>query len=368
MATILGRKTWNATQILEVDADPSAGAGTPGPLGSLALAEDGTGPYVKTGATDVDWAAVGTGAAGGRLRSDTVVYFTTPSGLSVNPTPDTILIIMDTVAGAPIDVKLPLISTLQPGQMIGVYLPVGNPNSVMNLTPGGASDQVLDFQGNGPSPGVALSFPIGTFSGGDLIAWEGVNALAGGVPFNAWVPRFDRTGITPNWDTVLTQGNTASVADPTLVEPTRLVLGAQSMDGGVIRSEVISTTRTAEWTTDGSGSFQTIGAPLLNASGKVRDYILFRIFGQGGFQPGGVGSIFSQHLVVEEQWSNGALTAVLRREGLGGISPGLEGETRIFFDSGTLNYYLQIRESSSAGSRHFVVARVEIEELWELVV
>ena len=144
MANILGRKTWDATQILEVDADPAAGVGTAAPIGSLALSEDGTGPYVKTGATDVDWTAVGTG--GGRLRSDTVVYFTTTSGLSVNPAPDTILIIMDTVAGAPIDIKLPAIPSLQPGQMIGVYLPVGNPNSQLTLTPGGGSDQVLDFQ------------------------------------------------------------------------------------------------------------------------------------------------------------------------------------------------------------------------------
>lgn len=60
MATVLGRLTLNnGVVILNVDQDPSAGPGTPGEIGSVAL-DSSTGVlYTKTGALDTQWSAVG---------------------------------------------------------------------------------------------------------------------------------------------------------------------------------------------------------------------------------------------------------------------------------------------------------------------
>lgn len=57
MATITGRITVNGKQILEVDANPAAGGGTPAPIGSLAMFDSGTigTLYLKVGAADTAW-------------------------------------------------------------------------------------------------------------------------------------------------------------------------------------------------------------------------------------------------------------------------------------------------------------------------
>ena len=64
MATVLGTKTFETIRALEVDVDPSAGAGTPAAVGSYASAADGSGFYVKTGAGDTAWTALGSGGGG----------------------------------------------------------------------------------------------------------------------------------------------------------------------------------------------------------------------------------------------------------------------------------------------------------------
>lgn len=60
MATVTGLITVNGKEIIEVDADPSAGGGTPAPIGSLAMFDDsGVGRlYLKTGAADTAWSIV----------------------------------------------------------------------------------------------------------------------------------------------------------------------------------------------------------------------------------------------------------------------------------------------------------------------
>lgn len=60
MANILGLITVNGKQILEVDADPSAGAGTAADKASLAMYDNGSlgSLYVKTGAADTAWQQV----------------------------------------------------------------------------------------------------------------------------------------------------------------------------------------------------------------------------------------------------------------------------------------------------------------------
>lgn len=55
MADIKDILTLGNLLIITVDTNPSLGLGTPAPLGSLALTEDGSGTFTKTGALDTDW-------------------------------------------------------------------------------------------------------------------------------------------------------------------------------------------------------------------------------------------------------------------------------------------------------------------------
>lgn len=55
MANISDIITVGNLQILSVDVNPSLGSGTPALLGSLALTEDGSGTFTKTGPLDTDW-------------------------------------------------------------------------------------------------------------------------------------------------------------------------------------------------------------------------------------------------------------------------------------------------------------------------
>lgn len=60
MANIIGLITVNQKDILEVDADPSAGAGTPASRGSMAMYDDGAvgRVYIKTGGADTAWQTI----------------------------------------------------------------------------------------------------------------------------------------------------------------------------------------------------------------------------------------------------------------------------------------------------------------------
>lgn len=62
MAEIIGRITVNSKEVLEVDARPEAGAGTPAPRGSLAMFDSGSIGYLflKAGAADTAWVQVDT--------------------------------------------------------------------------------------------------------------------------------------------------------------------------------------------------------------------------------------------------------------------------------------------------------------------
>lgn len=55
MAIVLGKKVINDMLIVEVDRDPSIGAGTPAALGSIASAHDGSGVWFKDGSADTAW-------------------------------------------------------------------------------------------------------------------------------------------------------------------------------------------------------------------------------------------------------------------------------------------------------------------------
>lgn len=60
MATITGLITVNDKSVIEVDDVPSSGAGTPAPIGSIAMFDSGVlgTLYLKTGATDTAWSRV----------------------------------------------------------------------------------------------------------------------------------------------------------------------------------------------------------------------------------------------------------------------------------------------------------------------
>jgi hypothetical protein len=57
MAEILDIQTVGNLQILATDINPNLGTplGTDAPIGSIAMASDGSGTYTKTGALDTDW-------------------------------------------------------------------------------------------------------------------------------------------------------------------------------------------------------------------------------------------------------------------------------------------------------------------------
>lgn len=65
MATVTGLITVNSTEIIEVDAVPSAGGGTAAPIASMAMFDNaGVGQlYLKYGAADTDWSLIDTDAA-----------------------------------------------------------------------------------------------------------------------------------------------------------------------------------------------------------------------------------------------------------------------------------------------------------------
>lgn len=91
MAQILGIKTVNEKLIYEVDQDPSAGAGTPAPIGSLALLETGSAVgenYIKVGALDTAWDKVSTASSGTNVKLGSfrrlAIYASDPNGYIVD--------------------------------------------------------------------------------------------------------------------------------------------------------------------------------------------------------------------------------------------------------------------------------------------
>lgn len=62
MANITGLITVNGKEVLEVDAVPSDGGGTPAPIGSIAMYDTGTigSIYIKSGALDTAWSKIDT--------------------------------------------------------------------------------------------------------------------------------------------------------------------------------------------------------------------------------------------------------------------------------------------------------------------
>ena len=60
MANILGIQTINEVFVIEVDADPNSGGGTPGEPGSIAIHRPSNNVWIKKGQSDVDWRPIPT--------------------------------------------------------------------------------------------------------------------------------------------------------------------------------------------------------------------------------------------------------------------------------------------------------------------
>lgn len=73
MAEILDIQTVGNLQILATDINPNLGTplGTDAPIGSIAMASDGSGTFTKTGALDTDWTLdTGVGEVSGDVELD----------------------------------------------------------------------------------------------------------------------------------------------------------------------------------------------------------------------------------------------------------------------------------------------------------
>lgn len=77
MANIRGLITVNEKDLLEVDSVPSEGGGTPAPLGSMALYNDGSSGkiYLKIGLSDTSWDRVTTDTTSGKREKITLDSF-----------------------------------------------------------------------------------------------------------------------------------------------------------------------------------------------------------------------------------------------------------------------------------------------------
>ncbi len=73
MANVIGRLTNNEVEVLQVDAVPSAGGGTPAPIGAIAAYNSGStgSAYLKTGALDTAWDLINTAAVAGGVLTGT---------------------------------------------------------------------------------------------------------------------------------------------------------------------------------------------------------------------------------------------------------------------------------------------------------
>jgi len=93
--------------------------------------------------------------------------------------------------GASLEITLPAISGLQPGQEVSLRLPFGNPTAPVSIIPD-AADTVVDpatGQDVGP-PGSTLSFPAATFSTGVTLTWQ----MVGTTPSGRWAFEYDNAG------------------------------------------------------------------------------------------------------------------------------------------------------------------------------
>ena len=84
MAEILGVQTVNGTRILSTDVNPALGLGTTAPIGSLCIPVDGSGTFIKTGATDIDWQQTPKLSSSSTGDSNTVVNTVTETNITTN--------------------------------------------------------------------------------------------------------------------------------------------------------------------------------------------------------------------------------------------------------------------------------------------
>ncbi len=158
---------------------------------------------------------------GGRLVTNASANLGAPPNYAYTASGDEGVIFIDAdPSGASFTLTLPPISSLEPGQLVGLYAPLGNPNSQISLQPA-TGDVVVppDFVG-GPGPGSPLQFATGTVSTGARMVWEALQP--GGAFQPTWLPRWDLAsfggggGGGGDWATTLAAGRFSGGTDPTL--------------------------------------------------------------------------------------------------------------------------------------------------------
>lgn len=287
-----------------------AGSGSPegvttAEVGSLYLRTDGaagTSLYLKeSGAGDTGWVAVGT-LGGGRLTTTPSPGFGgTPPNFTYSLALDEIVTFSDSFGAGSLTVTLPAISMAGDGQLLGVYLPLGNPLSSVTITPTG-TDSIADPTSSteaqaGPGANVAIS--AANYSGATLLVWEAVPTA--GVA--QWRFRADRSGSgggATGWPSELAVDPTTGANDPQIDDGQEVQFGAGTSK---IKQPSLQA-REASFASTGGNVFTNVGDALYvhDSTASVGGRVLVRAFGSARISGGTIASTTLYPFILEEEW------------------------------------------------------------------
>jgi len=184
------------------------------------------------------------GGSGGRLVTTPDASFGIPPAFAYSIAGDEAVVFFAPGILAPpstLDLTLPSVASLTPGQECAVFLPSGNPSTEITFIVQ-AADTFIDPLTNAPAgpPGTPMVYPAGTFPPGARISWEGVQA-----PALTWNPRWDQGTLTGggggsgSYEATLAIGQDSGVLGRYLNRGSRAVMGtdvASSPTPGVASS------------------------------------------------------------------------------------------------------------------------------------
>ena len=232
-------------------------------------------------------------------------------------------------------VNLPPISGLNPGQMVGLLFPLGNPNVTVTINPDPVDDIVAP-DGTSPGPGSPLVFTPGTLPAGARLYWEGMGA---GGPFtnNIWMMRYDSGtlgggGGASDWATVLAVGNVSGGSDAVLSTDDRLVTVQQDYAGSILHRAYV-TGRSTEQLSSGSIAFFDVGTSFYTADpASGLGSVLVRIDGLGGSLFGGGPAFdvddFTIHIAMDP--FTGAIKKTYVLDGMAAFDTAAPGYTEVY--------------------------------------
>ena len=221
-----------------------------------------------------------------------------------------------------LELTLPPIGSLTPGQECGLYLPIGNPLASVTFIPD-AADVFIDPLTNVPSgpPGTPMVYPPGTFPAGARISWQGVLA-----PSLAWFPQWDQGTLTAggggagSYEATLAIGQDSGVLGRYLNQGSRAVMGtdvfssptpgvasggfeAYQYEGSYLFSSVSGGGEGAGTYQKSIDIFENTNASLFDGV-VILEWWVFR-YASSGFSP----PTFRGYATAKETWNIGAATA-----------------------------------------------------------